>query len=40
MVIKAHGEVVDDREVSDEEKIGLKIQVINMLSVRLSGRRL
>jgi hypothetical protein len=57
MIIKAHGEVVtdrkvsdeekmglkmkmNDRKVSDEEKMGLKMKMMNVLSFRLSGRRL
>lgn len=40
MIIKAHGKVVTDRKVSDEEKMGLKMKMINVLSIRLRGRRL
>jgi len=39
MIIKAHGEVVTDRKVSDEE-MGLKMKMMNVLSIRLRGRRL
>jgi hypothetical protein len=40
MIIKAHGKVVTDRKVSDEEKMGLKMKMMNVLSIRLRGRRL
>jgi hypothetical protein len=37
MIIKAHGEIVTNRKVSDEEKMGLNMQVMNVLSIRLRG---
>jgi len=40
MIIKAHGEGVTDRKVSDEEKMGLKMKMMNVLSIWLRGRRL
>jgi hypothetical protein len=40
MIIKAHGKVVTDRKVSDEEKMGLKMKMMNVLNIRLRGRRL